>query len=199
MEVLPVDMTDRQGLRDAAQTISASKGGLDVVVIMASYWKQMSATNFDLDDFTGHIEINVLGMANAVAAVLPIMQVQHHGTIVGVSSVAGYRGMMGAEGYGPSKAAQLNFLESLRLGLKGTGVSVQIVSPGFVRTPMTSTNEFRMPFIISAEKAAQLIIRGLERGKDEIVFPLPMAIMMKIARILPNRLWTALFSRRNET
>jgi short-subunit dehydrogenase len=198
MAVVPVDMTDRAGLIEAAQRVSTLTDGLDVVIIMAGYWKQMSATNFDVDDFSRHIEVNVLGMANAVAAVLPIMQAQHNGTIVGVSSVAGYRGLPGAEGYGPSKAAQLNFLESLRLGLKGTGVAVQIVSPGFVRTEMTSTNTFRMPFLINADVAARHIVRGLERGKDEIVFPLPMAITMKIARIIPNRLWTALFAERSK-
>jgi short-subunit dehydrogenase len=198
MTVVPVDMTDREGLVEAAQHVSTLMDGLDVVIIMAGYWKQMSATHFDVDDFSRHIEVNVLGMANVVAAVLPIMQKQNSGTIVGVSSVAGYRGLPGAEGYGPSKAAQLNFLESLRLGLKSTGVSVQIVSPGFVRTDMTSTNTFPMPFLISAEAAARYIIRGLERGKDEIVFPLPMAITMKIARIIPNALWTKLFAERNE-
>jgi short-subunit dehydrogenase len=198
MAVVPVDITDREGLVEAARHVSTTMDGLDVVIVTAGYWKQMSATHFDVDDFSRHIEVNVLGMANAVAAVLPIMQAQRHGTIVGVSSVAGYRGMPGAEGYGPSKAAQLNFLESLRLGLKGTGVSVQIVSPGFVRTEMTSTNTFPMPFIISAEAAAHHIIRGLVRGKDEIVFPLPMAITMKIARIIPHALWTALFAGRSE-
>lgn len=197
MAVVPVDMTDRAGLVAAAQRVSELNNGLDVVIIMGGYWKQMSATNFDVADFARHIEVNVLGMANAVAAVLPIMQAEHKGTIVGVSSVAGYRGMPGAEGYGPSKAAQLNFLESLRLGLKGTGVSVQTVSPGFVRTEMTSTNTFKMPFLIDADAAARHIVRGLEQGKEEIIFPLPMAITMKIARIIPNRLWTALFGRRS--
>ncbi len=197
MAVVPVDMTDRAGLVEAAKRVSALTDGLDVVIIMGGYWKQMSATNFNVDEFSRHIEVNVIGMANAVAAVLPKMQAQHNGTIVGVSSVAGYRGMPGAEGYGPSKAAQLNFLESLRLGLKGTGVTVQTVSPGFVRTEMTATNTFKMPFLIDADAAARHIVRGLEKGRDEIIFPLPMAIIMKIARIIPNRWWTALLGRRS--
>jgi short-subunit dehydrogenase len=197
MAVVAVDITDRAGLIEAAQQVAILMEGLDVVIIMAGYWKQMSAKDFNVDEFSRHIEVNVLGMANAVAAVLPMMQAQHNGTIVGVSSVAGYRGMPGAEGYGPSKAAQLNFLESLRLGLKGSGVAVQIVAPGFVRTEMTSTNTFRMPFLIDAADAARYIVRGLEKGRDEIVFPLPMAITMKIARIIPNRLWTALFAGRS--
>ncbi|MFM2103514.1 MAG: hypothetical protein RL740_601, partial [Actinomycetota bacterium] len=117
------------------------------------------------------------------------------GTFVGVSSVAGYRGMPGSSGYGPSKAAQLNFLESLRTDLVKTKVFVQTVSPGFVKTPMTDVNTFPMPFIISAEKAGEIIVKGLEKRKPEIVFPLPMAIMMKIAQVVPQRIWPKLFRR----
>lgn len=196
MQTLTVDFTDRDGLgRATAQAVTAL-GGLDLVIIAAGFWERMEAADFDLDVFTRHIERNVIGMANVVAAVLPTLKAQGSGSIVGISSVAGYRGMPGAQGYGASKAAQINLLESLRVGLAGSGVRVQTVCPGFVRTPMTAANTFPMPFIIEPGAAARAIVRGIERGRPEIVFPLPMALTMKVARLVPQRLWTRLMTPR---
>lgn len=197
MQVLRADFTDREGMERAAEQAGVALGGLDLVVIAAGFWERMDASTFDLDVFTRHIERNVLGMANAIASVLPRLTAQGSGTIVGISSVAGYRGMPGAQGYGASKAAQINLLESLRVGLAGTGVRVQTVCPGFVRTPMTASNTFPMPFIIDADVAARAIVRGIEDGRPEIVFPLPMAITMKLARLVPQRLWNRLMAPRS--
>ncbi len=196
MLVAPVDIADAHGVADAAREIRTHFGGIDIVVIAAGYWRQMEPAAFDLEEFRRHIDANVLGMAHCIAAVLPEMTALGRGSIVGVSSVAGYRGMPGAQGYGAAKAAQLNLLESLRCGLRGTGVQVQTVAPGFVDTPMTATNTFPMPFIVSAERAASMIADGIERGTPEIVFPLPMTIAMKVARVVPNRLWPLFFGRR---
>jgi short-subunit dehydrogenase len=193
MRVLPLDVTDVAGVQAAADSLVSDWGKLDIVVILAGYWKRMSAIEFDLTEYTRHIETNVVGMGNCVAAILPNMLSQKSGLIVGVSSVAGYRGMPGAEGYGPSKAAQLNFLEVMRTGLQGTGVEVQTVSPGFVKTPMTDTNDFPMPWLITAERAAEYMVRGIEKQRVEVVFPLPMAISMKLLNILPLRIWPKLF------
>lgn len=193
MRVVPLDVTDVAGVQTAADSLVESWGRLDIVVILAGYWKRMSAVDFDLVEFTRHIETNVVGMGNCVAAILPEMLKQKTGLIVGVSSVAGYRGMPGAEGYGPSKAAQLNFLEVMRTGLQGTGVQIQTVSPGFVKTPMTDTNDFPMPWLITAERAAEYMVRGIEKKRVEVVFPLPMAIAMKVLNVLPLRVWPKLF------
>jgi short-subunit dehydrogenase len=193
MLVKPVDVVDVAGVQSAADQIRSEFGGLDIVVILAGYWKRMSAVEFDLVEFTRHIETNVVGMGNCVAAILPHMLAAKSGLIVGVSSVAGYRGLPGSEGYGPSKAAQLNFLEVMRTGLQDTGVEVQTVSPGFVKTPMTDTNDFPMPFLVTAEKAAEYMVRGIEKGRVEVVFPLPMAISMKAISLLPLRIWPKLF------
>jgi short-subunit dehydrogenase len=137
----------------------------------------------------------MVGLARCVAAVLPKMIAKNSGTFVGVSSVAGFRGMPGSSGYGPSKAGQLNFLESIRTDLAGSKVLIQTVSPGFVKTPMTDVNEFKMPFIISAEQAAKTIVKGIEKRKTEIIFPLPMAITMKLARLVPLSIWPKLFKK----
>ena len=118
-----------------------------------------------------------------------------HGGFVGVSSVAGYRGLAGAEAYGATKAAQINLLEALRIAVAGLGVDVVTVCPGFVKTELTAGNSFPMPFIIEADQAARAICDGLERGRAEIVFPLPMAVLMKIARLLPVRLWATAMQR----
>jgi short-subunit dehydrogenase len=132
-------------------------------------------------------------MSNSIAAVLPGMLQRHHGVIAGIASVAGYRGLAGAEAYGATKAAQINLLESLRVHIARTGVQVTTVCPGFVRTGLTAGNRFPMPFIIEAGQAARSICDGLERERTEIVFPTRMALLMKATRLVPARVWTALW------
>lgn len=196
MTVLPCDISSDESVAQAADKYLDTQGDFDFVIVMAGYWKQMSAIDFDLEVFKQHNDVNVVGLARVIEAVLPRMRLNDKGTLVGVSSVAGYRGFPGSAGYGPSKAAQLNLLESIRADLAHTNVKVLTVSPGFVETPMTSTNTFPMPFIISSEKAAKYIAAGLERNKAEIVFPLPMSLMMKFAKLVPVGLWPKLFKRK---
>lgn len=193
MTVVPTDISDLASVNHAAESVRNAFGGLDIVIVVAGFWQQMSGQAFDFDVFAAHNDVNTLGLARCAAAVLPTMQQQARGNFVGVSSVAGYRGMPGSSGYGPSKAAQLNLLESLRCDLRDTGVVVQTVAPGFVRTPMTDVNTFNMPFIIEADEAARHIVDGIERGKAEIVFPPKMMIAMKLARLIPQQWWPKLF------
>jgi short-subunit dehydrogenase len=191
MAVVPLDVTDRKAVDRAASDI----GSPDLVVFSAGTWEQLDATSWDRDLFARHIEVNLLGLNNVLGAMLPPMLERGRGAIVGLASVAGYRGLAGAEAYGATKAAQINLLEALRIALAGSGVDVVTVCPGFVRTELTETNSFPMPFIIDADEAARSICDGLEQGRAEIVFPLPMAILMKIARLLPVRLWATAMSR----
>lgn len=193
MLVVPVDIAQRTSVESAASEVLRTFGEFDLVIVVAGYWQQMSGQAFDFDVFAAHNDVNTLGLARCAAAVLPHMQANGRGTFVGVSSVAGYRGMPGSSGYGPSKAAQLNLLESLRCDLRGTGVAVQTVAPGFVRTPMTDVNTFKMPFLIEADEAARHIVDGIDRGKAEIVFPRNMMLAMKLARLVPQQLWPRLF------
>jgi short-subunit dehydrogenase len=127
--------------------------------------------------------------------VLPAMLEARAGLIVGIASVAGYRGLPNSEAYGTTKAAQINLLESLRVDLRRHGVKVQTVCPGFVKTEMTERNTFPMPFIVSAERAAREIAEGIAKEKPEVVFPLPMMLLMKTARFVPVAAWGALLSR----
>ena len=190
-----IDISNDESVQQAAIQYVSKYGEYDLVLVMAGFWKRMSAKKFDLAIFKEHNNTNIVGMARCAAAVLPKMISADRGTFMGVSSVAGFRGLPGSSGYGPSKAAQINFLESIRTDLVNTNVKIVTVSPGFVKTPMTDVNTFPMPFIISAERAAKIIVKGIEKKRTEIVFPIPMAISMKLARLVPASIWPKLFKK----
>jgi NAD(P)-dependent dehydrogenase (short-subunit alcohol dehydrogenase family) len=194
MLVVPVDVTDAASVAAAATRVRDTHGHIDVAVLAAGHWKQTDTHAWDTREFDRHIQVNLVGMSNAIAAVLPEMLDRGSGLIAGVASVAGYRGFAGAEAYGATKAAQINLLESLRVHLAKTGVRVTTICPGFVRTDLTASNDFPMPFIIDADQAATSICDGLERDRTEIVFPLPMALLMKAARFVPVGLWPRLWA-----
>jgi NAD(P)-dependent dehydrogenase (short-subunit alcohol dehydrogenase family) len=193
MLVVPLDVTDAAAAAAAAARLHKELGPIDLAVLSVGYWKQMNPQDWDTEVFDQHIRVNLAGMSNAIAAVLPGMLRRHHGVIAGIASVAGYRGLAGAEAYGATKAAQINLLESLRVHTARTGVQVTTVCPGFVRTDLTAGNPFPMPFI-DADQAARSICDGLERDHPEIVFPTRMALLMKTARLIPARAWTALWA-----
>ena len=190
-----LDVTDRDATHAAAQEVRMTLGQIDTVIWSAGYWKTFEATDWQADEFAKHVEVNLLGLNNVIDATVPTMVADRAGHLVSIASVAGYRGLSGGEAYGATKAAQINLLESMRASLSTRDVRVTTVCPGFVRTDMTAENSFPMPFIIDAEEAATSIADGLEEEKIEVVFPLRMAVTMKIARILPVRLWTAITNR----
>jgi len=195
MLAVAADVTDAESLMAAASHIRDELGPIDLIVLSAAYWKQMSASDWDTEIFNRHVQVNLVGMSNAIAAVLPQMLARRSGVIAGIASVAGYRGLAGSEAYGATKAAQINLLEALRIHVASSGVRVTTICPGFVRTDATAGNTFPMPFIIEADTAGRAICDGLERDRNEIVFPAPMAILMKAARLVPVGLWSTLLSR----
>ena len=195
MLAVAADVTDPASLYAAANRIHDEIGPIDLAVLAAGYWKQMTATDWDTETFDRHVQVNLIGMSNSIAAVLPEMLARRSGVIAGISSVAGYRGLTGAEAYGATKAGQINLLESLRIHVARKGVRVITVCPGFVRTDLTAGNDFPMPFIIDADAAGRSVCDGLERERTEIVFPVRMAILMKAARLVPVSLWSALWIR----
>ena len=192
MVVVPVDVTDRTATVAAGRAVREALGGLDVAVLNAGTWSQFHVEPWDSQAFADHLQVNLMGAVHSMEAVVPQMLASGAGRVVGVASVAGYRGLPGSEAYGAGKAALLNLLEALRGSLAPQGVVVQTVSPGFVRTPMTDRNRFPMPFMVEPEAAARTIADGIARDKAEIVFPLPMMVAMKAARLVPTRAWTAL-------
>ena len=192
MVVVPVDVTDRAATVAAGQAVREALGGLDVAVLNAGTWSSFHVEPWDSQLFADHLQVNVMGAVHTMEAVVPQMLAAGSGRVVGVASVAGYRGLPGSEAYGAGKAAMINLLEALRGSLAPRGVVVQTVNPGFVTTRMTDRNRFPMPFKVSAEAAARSIADGIARDRAEIVFPLPMAVLMKVVRVLPVRVWTAL-------
>jgi NAD(P)-dependent dehydrogenase (short-subunit alcohol dehydrogenase family) len=184
---VPGDVRDPAALEAAVSAVETDLGPVDIAVLNAGIWEQVDVRRWDSAVIRAHIESNFMGMVNALDAVLPRMVERRGGTIVGVASVAGYRGYTRAEAYGPSKAAEINLLESLRIDLGPLGVEVQLVNPGFVRTPLTEANDFPMPFMIEAPDAARRIADAIEAGKAEAVFPLPYRIGMKLVRLVPVR------------
>ena len=159
MLVLPADVTDAASVAAAAARVRHELGPIDLAVLSAGYWKQMDPADWDTEVFDQHIRVNLTGMSNAIAAVLPAMLQRRSGTIAGIASVAGDRGLAGSEAYGATKAAQINLLESLRVHIARTGVHVTTICPGFVRTDLTAGNPFPMPFIIGAGAGRTIHLR----------------------------------------
>lgn len=190
--VAPGDVTDEAAMREACATARRASGRkIALALLNAGSWHPMGARDFDLANFRQSFEVNVIGTATALAAVMPNMIDRRMGQIAITASVAGYFGMPMATAYGATKAALITMAESLKFDLDRLGVMTNVICPGFVRTPMTDVNKFPMPFIIEAEEAARTITAGLRRGRFEIIFPPAMAITMKLTRLLPYALFFA--------
>jgi NAD(P)-dependent dehydrogenase (short-subunit alcohol dehydrogenase family) len=192
-QALPLDATDADAVRAAAQTLLKRHGRIDLAMYCAGHYRAMTAMDFDLADALRHQQINVVGALNVLDAVLPPLLRQAaagapaHLSLV--ASVAGYRGLPNALAYGPTKAALINLAEVLYLDLHGRGAGVSLINPGFVETPLTAQNSFHMPALITPEAAAEAIVAGWEKGEFEIHFPKRFTRLLKAMRQLPDRLY----------
>ena len=187
--VLPLDVTHQEQLASAYQTLLQNWGGLDLMLFVSGVYTPLRADNFDFEVAQKTIDANLLGPMRAVATVLPEMLKQHTGHIAIVGSVAGYSGLPKALAYGPSKAGIINFCETLYYDLLPQGVSVHMISPGFVTTEATAQNDFEMPALITAEEAASEILKGIQAGEFDIHFPKRFSGFLKFLRILPYPLY----------
>ena len=187
--VLPLDVTNKGKLQETYQTILDTWGGIDLLLYVSGVYTPQRADDFDIHVAEQTIDANLLGPMRAVALVLPEMLKAHAGHIAIVGSVAGYSGLPKALAYGPSKAAIINFCENLYYDLLPTGVSVHMISPGFVATEATAQNDFEMPALISAEEAATEILSGIQKGEFDIHFPKRFSRLLKFLRILPYPLY----------
>lgn len=197
------DVIDSAAVRDAVRAAEERLGGpFDLAVANAGVSIPGHATKFNLAEAEQIIRVNLLGTFYLYDAVIPSMVERRGGRFVGVASIAGLRGLPTAGPYSASKAAMHAFLEAARIELKPYGVGVTIVNPGFVATPMTEKNRFRMPFLVQPEKAARVIADGIANGKRVVEFPRPMSLLMRTVRYLPDALYERMMvpyaRRRNE-
>lgn len=184
-----VDVRDAVEVKSAVAKVSERFGRVDVLVANAGKGELTLARAFDIEVVTQVLAVNLLGAMNSVAAVLPGMLERGSGQIVGISSLAAYRGFPGSGAYCASKAALSTFFESLRVELRPSNIYVTTIHPGFIDTPMTRGRNRKMPFLQDAERAAQLMIRAIETRRRTYAFPWQLAAIARVGRWLPAALY----------
>jgi hypothetical protein len=191
-----VDVTDEAALAAAAQDFIRNFGPPDLVIANAGISTGTDAADpHDIVKLKKILETNVAGLAATLAAFAPAMREAGRGTLAGIASVAGFRGLAGNGAYSASKAAAITWLESLRAELYGSGVSVVCICPGYIDTPMTRVNRFHMPFLLPADEAARRIARAIAKKRRLAVIPWQMALVSIALRAMPGWLYDRLASR----
>ncbi|GAC1432516.1 MAG: SDR family NAD(P)-dependent oxidoreductase [Burkholderiaceae bacterium] len=193
--VATLDVVDHASVLAARSSIMRQWHGIDLVLVVAGGYNEMRAEEFDLAVANRLIDLNVRGVLNCIDAVLPALLEQGSGGLGIVGSAAGYSGLPKALIYGPTKAAIINLCESLYLDLRPRGIAVYMINPGFVETPLTAQNDFNMPALMSAPDAAAQLVAGLEQGRFHIHFPHRFTNWLRLARLLPYRLYFALIHK----
>lgn len=183
--VLALDVTSEAEWQSTYQTIAAHWQGLDHLIFCAADYQPMRAWELDTGKAANMVNTNLMGVIYGVAAVLPDMLQRKQGGISMIASVAGYMGLPKSLIYGPTKAAMINFAEALYLDLHDKGIGVSVINPGFVDTPLTKTNDFAMPALLTPAEAASAIMKGIEAGEFEIHFPKRFTRWLRVIRRLP--------------
>ncbi len=182
----PGDITDAPRMRDIALGIQQDMGGIDVALLNAGTYLPLSIDTWSDESFADTYRLNVQGMVHCISAVLPVFKDQGKGHLALVSSIAGVKGLPTSAAYGSSKAAVTHMAEAMRCEQAATGIKVQVILPGFIKTPLTDKNEFPMPFLMPAEKAAKRIVSGLQSNRFEVTFPKRFTWMVKATAALPD-------------
>ncbi|MFO1395853.1 MAG: SDR family oxidoreductase [Burkholderiales bacterium] len=191
------DVRDAEALARAAADFCGRFGAPDAVIANAGISRgALTDQPGDMPAFRAILETNFLGIVHTFAPFVAPMRDAGRGALVGVASVAGFRGLPGSGAYCGSKSAAITYLESLRVELRGTGVDVLTLCPGFVATPLTARNPYRMPFLIDADEAARLMAAAIARRRTFYVFPWPMAMLSRLLRVLPRPLYDAVIAGR---
>jgi len=195
-EIYPSDIADTAAIAAAAQDFIARVGAPDLVIANAGISVGTHGDELrDIEKLRRVLSVNVTGLAATLAAFAPSMRAAGGGTLCGIASVAGFRGIPGAGAYSSSKAAAIAWLEALRNELAGSGVSVVTICPGYIDTPMTQVNKYPMPFLISADEAAGRFARAIAAKRRLAVIPWQMALVSLLLRALPGALYDRLASR----
>ncbi|MGN6669588.1 MAG: SDR family oxidoreductase [Trinickia sp.] len=189
------DVRDDVAVARAASQFIGEHGSPDIVIANAGISKGVATGHGDLATFREVMDVNYFGMAATFEPFAKRMADARHGTLVGIASVAGVRGLPGSAAYSASKAAALAYLESLRVEMRPFGVAVVTISPGYIRTPMTARNPYPMPFLMDAERFAEKAARAIARKTRFAVFPWPMRIVATLLGWLPRWLYDRLFEK----
>jgi NAD(P)-dependent dehydrogenase (short-subunit alcohol dehydrogenase family) len=194
--VYACDVRDEQALRAATADFASRFGTPDIVIASAGVsFGTLTAQREDNAAFRTIMETNLLGVLHSFQPFLPAMRAARSGKLVGIASVAGFRGLPGAGAYSASKAAAISYLESLRVELFGSGVEVITICPGYIATPMTAGNPYPMPFLLPVDEAARLIARAIGLGRRFYVLPWQMAWLGRLLRVLPRPLYDRALAR----
>ena len=183
------DVRDANAMTQGADRIRAELGPIDVLIANAGIGVTDHAAQLDPEKVAEVMNINVLGAVNSVAAVLPQMVERKSGQLVAIASLAGYRGLAKSAAYCASKAALSSFFESLRIDLRHTGVTVSIIYPGFIKTPLTSGRQAKMPYLMELDDGVKKIVSAIEKGKKSYAFPWQLATIVRSGLIMPPSLY----------
>ncbi len=193
---LPGDVQDANAVRAAADRFREKFGGIDVLIANAGIGSTNDAAELSASEVAGVINVNVIGAANSVAAVVPEMVTKGRGQLVVISSLAAYRGLPKSAAYCASKAAVSAFFESLRLDLQPRGIDVTIIHPGFIKTPLTAGRHAQMPFLMELNVAVEKILQAIEKKKKSYAFPWQLASIVRAGLLMPTSMYDWI-SRRN--
>ena len=190
-----LDVTDAEACAATLDAIEAAHGAIDLAVLNAGTHRPTPLRDFTVEAVRGLVETNLMGVVNCLAPALARMHRRRAGHVAVVASVAGYGGLPSASAYGATKAALINMTEALRPECGAAGIKLQLVCPGFVKTPLTDKNAFPMPFLMPVERAIDRFVAGLASNRFEITFPAHFAFLLKLVNALPYGLYFRLLRR----
>lgn len=196
-QVLALDISKEQSVINAVDSLKQQAVNIDSMICLAGAYEPMPIADIDSDTQQSIINTNINGTLHVVRHTLPVLRQQQQAQLVIYGSVAGYRGLPMGQPYSASKAALINLAESLFIEERPHQIDVKLINSGFVDTPLTQKNRFKMPMMISVDEAAQSIIKGLGKSAFEIHFPKRFTYVMKALRLLPNRLFFTIARRMN--
>ena len=192
----PLDVTDKYNCKEVFKKIKNRFENIDICFFSTGTWNPKKEKDIDVEQIEDVFNVNFFGTLNCIKAVEEHFKNKKMGTISIVSSIAGYRGLPNSTGYGPSKSALNNLAESLYFDFKRSNVRICLISPGFIKTPMTDKNDFKMPFLKTTEYAAEKIYDGLINKNDfEIHFPKSLTIILKMLSFIPSKMYFSLVGK----
>jgi len=189
------DVRDADAMRSAADRIRAQLGPIDILIANAGIGTSSHISQLDPIHTANVLSINVLGAANSLAAVVPQMVERGKGQLVAISSLAAYRGLAKSAAYCASKAAMSSYFESVRIDLRGTGVGVTIIHPGFIKTPLTAGRDAKMPYLMELDDAIPKIVSAIEKGKKSVAFPWQLATVVRAGMLMPTFMYDWIAAR----